>query len=74
MLMFDGPEGSTIITERNKKAFEVLDKQLKDGKKNVAVFYGAGHLPDMEKRLAADFGLKREGEKWLTAWSLERKK
>jgi hypothetical protein len=74
MLMFDGPEGSTIITERNKKAFEVLAKQLKDGKKNVAVFYGAGHLPDMEKRLAADFGLKREGEKWLTAWSLERKK
>jgi hypothetical protein len=74
MLVFDGPEGSTIITERNKKAFEVLDKQLKDGKKNVAVFYGAGHLPDMEKRLAADFGLKREGEKWLTAWSLERKK
>jgi len=74
MLMFDGPEGSTIITERNRKAFEVLDKQLKEGKKNVAVFYGAGHLPDMEKRLGADFGLKREGEKWLTAWSLERKK
>jgi hypothetical protein len=74
MLLFDGPEGSTIITERNKKAFEVLDKQLKDGKKSVAVFYGAGHLPDMEKRLAADFGLKREGEKWLTAWSLEKKK
>jgi hypothetical protein len=73
MLLFDGPEGSTIITERNKKAFEVLDKQLKEGKKNVAVFYGAGHLPDMEKRLAADFGLKREGEKWLTAWSLEKK-
>lgn len=73
MLLFDGPDGSTIITERNKKAFEVLDKQLKVGKKNVAVFYGAGHLPDMEKRLAADFGLKREGEKWLTAWSLEKK-
>jgi len=73
MLVFNGPEGSTIITERNKKAFEVLDKQLKAGKKNVAVFYGAGHLPDMEQRLATDFGLKREGEKWLTAWSLEKK-
>jgi hypothetical protein len=74
LLVFDGPEGSTIITERNRKAFEVLDKQLKEGKKNVAVFYGAGHLPDMEKRLGTDFGLKRESEKWLTAWSLERKK
>lgn len=74
MLVFDGPEGSTIITERNKKAFEVLDKQLKEGKKKIAVFYGAGHLPDMEKRLADDFGLKREGETWLTAWSLAPKK
>jgi hypothetical protein len=74
MVMFDGPEGSTIITERNKKALEVLDKQLKEGKKHIAIFYGAGHLPDMEKRLAADFGLKRESEKWLVAWSMEAKK
>lgn len=73
MLVFDGPGGSTIITERNKRAFEVLDKQLKAGKKKIGVFYGAGHLPDMEKRLAADFFLKREGEQWLTAWSLEKK-
>jgi hypothetical protein len=73
MLVFDGPGGSTIITERNKKAFEVLDKQLKAGKKKIAVFYGAGHLPDMEKRLLADFGLKRGGEQWLTAWTLDKK-
>jgi hypothetical protein len=73
MLVFDGPGGSTIITERNKKAFEVLEKQLQAGKKKIAVFYGAGHLPDMEKRLRDDFGLKREGEQWLTAWSLDKK-
>jgi hypothetical protein len=73
MIMFDGPAGSTIITERNKRAFEVLDKQLKAGKKKVAVFYGAGHLPDMEKRLLADFAMKRQSEQWLTAWALEKK-
>lgn len=72
MLMFDGPGGSTIITERNKKAFEVLDKQFKAGKKKIAVFYGAGHLPDMEKRLLADFSLKRDNEQWLTAWTLDK--
>ena len=33
-------------------------------------FYGAAHLPDMEKRLAADFQMKRSGTKWLTAWDL----
>jgi hypothetical protein len=72
--VLDGPDGSTIITERNRKCFEVLEKQLKDGKKTIGVFYGAGHFPDMEKRLAADFGMKRQSEKWLTAWQLAKKK
>ena len=67
-----GPEGSTIITERNKKAFEVLTKELEAGKKKIGVFYGAGHLPDMQERLQKDFGMKRASEKWLTAWSLEK--
>jgi len=58
---------STLVTK-------FINGMMWEGKKSVAVFYGAGHLPDMEKRLAADFGLKREGEKWLTAWSLEKKK
>jgi hypothetical protein len=74
MAAFDGPEGSTIITERNRKAFEVLDKQIKDGKKRIGVFYGAGHLPDMEERLVRDFKLKRDGdEQWVEAWSLRLK-
>lgn len=72
--VLDGPDGSTIITERNRKCFEVLEKQLQDGKKTIGVFYGAGHFPDMEKRLAADFGFKRQSEKWLTAWQLAKKK
>jgi hypothetical protein len=65
---------STIISERNRKCFEVLDKQLKDGKKTIGVFYGAGHFPDMEQRLAKDFEFKRQSERWLTAWQLAKKK
>jgi uncharacterized protein YbaP (TraB family) len=72
MEAINGENGSTIITERNKKAFAVLDRELKAGKKKVAVFYGAGHLPDMEERLLKDFGMKRSGQKWLTAWSLAK--
>jgi hypothetical protein len=68
----DGADGSTIITERNRKCFEVLDKQLKDGKKSIAIFYGAGHLPDMEKRLLVEYGLQRQSEKWLPAWRLQK--
>jgi len=64
----DGPGGSTIITERNKRCFDVLDKQLGAGQQRIAIFYGAAHLPDMERRLTADYGLKRSNQSWLSAW------
>jgi arsenate reductase-like glutaredoxin family protein len=70
MLAFEGNEGSTIISERNKKALEVLKRELQAGKRKLAIFYGAGHLPDMEARLRQDFGLVRRGERWLTAWDM----
>jgi hypothetical protein len=74
LAVLDGPEGSTIITQRNKKCLEVLEKQLQQGKKSIGIFYGAGHLPDMERHLESDFGLKRASEKWLTAWRLDKSK
>jgi hypothetical protein len=66
-------EGSTIITERNKVALRKLDEAIKSGKRKIAIFYGAGHLPDIEGRLSADFGLERTRERWLTAWNLKDK-
>jgi hypothetical protein len=35
----------------------------------LAVFYGAAHLPDLEKRLRG-VGFGRMAERWLTAWDL----
>jgi hypothetical protein len=70
----EGPKGSTIIGERNRKAFEVLKKEIAAGKKKIGVFYGAGHMPDMEKRLAKDFELHPASEvKWIEAWDLREK-
>lgn len=60
-------EGTVIIGERNRVAFEVLDKQLAAGKKRLAIFYGAAHLPDMEQRLLKR-GFKRSTTEWLKAW------
>lgn len=68
-----GPDGSTLITERNKKALQVLQRELQAGKRRVAIFYGAGHMSDMAMRLEKEFGLQRTEDKWLTAWSLEPK-
>ena len=70
MAMFEGREGSTIINHRNAKALEVMKRELASGKKKVALFYGAGHLPDMERRLMSDFQMKRGGQFWMEAWKL----
>lgn len=76
MQAIEGPNGSTIIGQRNKKCLAVLDRELKKGKKRIGVFYGAGHMPDMEARLAERFGLypNQKSIKWLTAWDMSGKK
>lgn len=68
-----GPEGSTLVTERNKRALDVFRKQLKAGKRKIGIFYGAGHLNDMNDRLQKDFGLKPVGITWVEAWDLREK-
>ena len=73
MGVFDGPDGSTIITERNGKALEVLSREIKGGKKRIAIFYGAGHLGDFRRRLEKDFQMEHVKTLWLVAWSLEGK-
>ncbi len=69
----EGPDGSTIIAERNKVALSVLRKQIAAGKKKIAIFYGAGHMPDFQKRLEKDFGLTPTDTRWLKAWDLQGK-
>ncbi|HMO14108.1 MAG TPA: hypothetical protein PKD64_00405 [Pirellulaceae bacterium] len=70
MVIFSGKDGSTIINHRNRKAFTVLDREIEIGKRHLAVFYGAGHLPDMENLLMNERGMKRAGQYWLDAWHL----
>ncbi len=59
-----------LVADRNKAALRVFQTELAKGKKRMAIFYGAAHMEDFEKRLTADFGLKRQNEQWLTAWDL----
>jgi hypothetical protein len=65
-----GPNGSVIITERNKKALAVMKDTIDGGKKNIAIFYGAAHLSDMSQRLMA-MGFKPDGKPiWHVAWDM----
>jgi hypothetical protein len=73
MSMMDGPKGSTLISGRNKVALDVLRKEIAAGKKKMAIFYGAGHMPDFLKRLKDDFGLAPVSTRWIVAWDLKPK-
>ena len=66
----DENKGSVIIVERNKAALRVLERSLGRGKRNVAIFYGAGHMSDMERRIQTRLGFKRQSQEWLTAWDV----
>ncbi len=62
---------STLLTERNRKALEVLQSELKSGKKTFAIFYGAAHLNDMHDRLLKDFQAELKETEWVDAWPLK---
>ncbi len=71
MAVLEGPSGSTLIGQRNKRALEVLGKQIAAGKKKIAIFYGGGHMTDMEKHLRAEFSMKPDKSEWLRAWDMK---
>lgn len=68
----DAKGDNTLIRGRNVKAFNVMKEEIASGKKRIAVFYGAGHLPDMAQRLESEYSMKPESTKWLQAWDLQR--
>lgn len=74
LMAINGPNGSTIITERNKVALEVLREQIDEGHRKLAIFYGGGHMSDMQERLLDDFQLEPSKTEWIVAWDLTDEK
>lgn len=62
---------SVILTDRNARCMEVLERELDRGGKNLGVFYGAAHFQDIAKRLE-EMGFKRSNQEWLTAWNIPK--
>ena len=62
-----------IILERNKAVLEDLRKELRAPRpvRSISVFYGAGHLADLEKRFRAELGYRPRNDVWLTAISVD---
>ncbi len=68
-----GEDGkSTLITERNAKALEVLKRELDAGKKRLGIFYGAGHFKHMHEELVKQFQMQPVKTIWLDAWDMSK--
>lgn len=64
-------EGSVLVSGRNQVVMRVLGEQLARHPRRLAIFYGAGHMSDMEKRLLA-IGFRPVRKKWITAWDIRK--
>ncbi|XP_020583883.1 uncharacterized protein LOC110026977 [Phalaenopsis equestris] len=67
-------EKSVIIGERNRVAAEALQKAIDSGHKRIAVLYGGGHMPDFGRRLREEFNMMPSQVRWITAWSITKRK
>lgn len=64
-----------LIRERNNAVLQDVKRAIDKGRArrrdrlpSLAIFYGAGHLADLERRLCADFGYHPGPDQWFTAF------
>ncbi len=63
----------TLIDQRNAVVVRDLRKILrsKEPPSSIAIFYGAGHMLDMESRLREKLNYRPVGDTWVTAFSVD---
>lgn len=67
-----------LIRERNAAVIRDVERAVQKGRSggrrqrmgSISVFYGAGHLPDLEKRLCAELGYRPGADDWRTAFDV----
>lgn len=60
----------SLLGHRNRVALEVLSRTLDEGARRVSIFYGAAHMPGLERALLGELGFRRTGTRWLDAWTV----
>jgi len=62
-----------LIKARNQVVIDDLKKVVRkrSSKASVAVFYGAGHMYDLEKKLQTELGYRPARDVWLTAFGVK---
>lgn len=62
---------NVTIHARNELVERILFRELGGTKRRAAVYFGAVHMPDFERRLLAR-GFHRAGVDWLDCWDVRR--
>jgi hypothetical protein len=64
---------SVLIQDRNAVVIDDLKKVVatEPNVKSVAIIYGGGHLPSMQKRIETELGYRPVGDTWRTAMSVD---
>jgi hypothetical protein len=62
-----------LIEARNQNVVDDLKEEIKLVPRNgsIAVFYGTGHMDNMEKSIARELNYRPAGDVWLTAFSVD---
>ena len=70
------PPGSTfpadmevLVGDRDQHVMDVLGQQVEQGKRKVAILFGAAHMVDLEHRLLTH-GYAKVSLTWVTAWTV----
>ncbi len=65
-----------LIEARNQRVVDDLKTEFSSVPRSgsIAVFYGTGHMEDMEKRVIRELNYRSDGEIWLTAFSVDVRK
>jgi hypothetical protein len=61
----------TILGDRNRVALDTLEDALTNsGTTSISLFFGAAHMPGLERELIGSLGFEQTGQGWLTAWHI----
>lgn len=62
-----------LIQSRNDAVLKDLRVELKrpTPPASISIFYGAGHMEDLERRLRREFGCRVESDQWLPAFTVD---
>lgn len=71
-LALGGSLNQLLVVDRNAEALKVLNAELSKGHERIGIFYGAAHLPDLEKHLIDDFRFSKKETRWVKAWDLNK--